>query len=305
MPHFKLEAQGAGLPERLDRYLARHFEKNLSRSLIQRTIQAGSIFINEKKAKSSTLVFAGDWISGLLDAPKPFAFSEVTSENFSIPILYEDESLVVVNKPAGLVVHPGAGRRQGTLVQVLLKQGIRLSEQGSQEGRPGIVHRLDKDTSGILLVAKTDAALRDLQEQFALHTVQKKYLALVHGRVEFEEGRLERAIGRDPKIRFKMAVKTRMPAKPAETRYRVLERFRAKTLLEVALLTGRTHQIRVHMADLGHPVVGDALYGRADQMPRQALHAWKIEFCHPANGKLMRFECAIPDDMKRMIDEAK
>ena len=290
-------------PSRIDGYLTKQLEGRFSRQEVKRSIESASVLLNDKPARPRDLVKEGDRIHGDILSQ---GISNLVGENIPLDIVYEDDSLYVIHKPVGMVVHPGAGNKKGTLVNALLGLSAKLSSVGDAE-RPGIVHRLDKETSGLLLVAKNNQAHRALQEQFASRSLSKTYTALVRGRVEFEEGHLDASMARDTKIRQKMAVSQLDTARPAETLYRVLKRFKHTTLLEIKLITGRTHQIRVHMEHLGYPVVGDKLYGsRADQKcPRMALHASKIEFLHPKTGKIMRFEAPIPAEMKKMIEAAE
>ena len=290
-------------PGRIDGYLTKQLEGRFSRQEVKRSIESASVLLNDKPARPRDLVKEGDRIHGdILSQGR----SDLVGENIPLDIVYEDDSLYVIHKPVGMVVHPGAGNKKGTLVNALLGLSAKLSSVGDAE-RPGIVHRLDKETSGLLLVAKNNQAHRALQEQFASRSLSKTYMALVRGRVEFEEGHLDASMARDTKIRQKMAVSQLDTARPAETLYRVLKRFRYATLLEIKLITGRTHQIRVHMKHLGYPVMGDRLYGGpADRRCRRmALHASKIEFLHPKTGKLMKFEVPIPAEMKKMIEEAE
>ncbi len=289
--------------KRIDAYLAEVLAKDYSREEIKRCLAGETIFLNERVAKPRDHVKEGDHIRGSLRSQKRM---ELTGEDIPISVIYEDESLLVIDKPVGLVVHPGAGHRTGTLVHALLGRKTTLSSLSGTD-RPGIVHRLDKDTSGLLLVAKTNAAHRKLQAQFAARSLSKTYQALVRGRIDYEEGHLGSPIGRDPKRRQKMNVVREGLGREALTHYRVLKRFRFSTLLAVKLVTGRTHQIRVHMKHLGYPVVGDPLYGSlADaNEPRLALHAWKIEFLHPKTGRMMQFESPIPREMKAMIEKAE
>ncbi len=285
-------------PRRIDSYLAVALAGEISRAEIKKCLDDKKVFLNGKLARPRDTVQEGDRIEGELSVQSKFSLE---GDDIPVQVIFEDASLMVVDKPAGLVVHPGAGHKRGTLVNALVARNTTLSTVGNME-RPGIVHRLDKDTSGILLVAKTNRAHRALQAQFAARSLSKSYIALVRGRVEYEEGHITQAIGRDPKVRLKFAVSRSDEAKEAETLYKVVQRFKNATLLELQLITGRTHQIRVHMAYLNHPVLGDKLYGRADDpSPRMALHAAKIEFEHPVTGKMMRFESAIPEAMKKMI----
>lgn len=263
--------------------------------------QQGLIRLNGKPAKPKALVKEGDLIEGSLPAARITALSP---ETIPLNVLFEDNDILVIDKPAGMVVHPGAGNKEGTLVHALLGRGSELSSLGGHQ-RPGIVHRLDKETSGLLLVAKNNRAHRALQSQFEARSLSKTYTALVKGKVEFEEGHVSEPIDRHAKIRRKMAVSYSETAREAETRYRVLKRFRYATLLEVKLLTGRTHQIRVHMAHLGHPVVGDELYGTRQPGERLALHASKIEFAHPTTEAIMSFKSEWPQDFKAMIQKAE
>lgn len=308
MPEKKFEIKVPALyaPKRIDVYLAEAWVGVHSRADIKTALDEGRILLNGKPAKPRTLVKEGDVLSGHAPAEKE---SKLVGENIPLSVVYEDESLLVIDKPVGMVVHPGAGHSKGTLVQALLGRGSALSDVGGAF-RPGIVHRLDKDTSGLLLVAKTNTAHRRLQSQFAARSLSKTYIALVRGHVEYQEGRIEHAIGRDPKERRKMAVSSLESAREALTHYRVLKRFRHATLLELRIITGRTHQIRVHLTHLGYPVMGDTLYGTrvaasSSSAPRLALHASKIEFEHPKSGKIMRFESPLPAEMKKMIEEAE
>ena len=288
---------------RIDSYLAQKFSNAFSRVEIKRCLVDGKILLNGRKAKPRTPLKQGDRVTGELDSVRIIT---ATAQSLPIQVIHEDKELFVIDKPSGLVVHPGAGHSKGTLVNALLGRQARLSTVGGPL-RPGIVHRLDKDTSGLLLVAKSNYAHRMLQSQFASRSLSKTYLALVRGQIEYEEGRVEAPIGRDKKVKLKMSVSASGDGKYALTLYRVLRRFHHATLLEIKLVTGRTHQIRVHMRHLGHPVAGDTLYGgpREASEPRLALHAAKIEFLHPKTGKLMTFESPIPAEMKAMIEKAE
>lgn len=291
--------------QRIDAYLTEALAGKFSRQEVKSSIKNGTVFLNEKTARPRDPVKEDDRIHGMLVTEEKWPLEP---ENIPLKVLYEDESLLVVDKPVGLVVHPGAGNKKGTLVHALLGRKAALSSLGDTS-RPGIVHRLDKDTSGLLIVAKDNFSHRALQSQFAGRSLSKTYVALVKGSLEYEEGRLEQSLARDPKNRQKMAVSREDSAHTAQTLYRVLKRFRYTTLLEIKLITGRTHQIRVHMQHLGHPVVGDPLYGNvaagASPKGRLALHASKIEFLHPKTGKLMKVESPIPPEMSAMIDQAE
>jgi 23S rRNA pseudouridine1911/1915/1917 synthase len=304
MQHFIVGEDETGL--RLDIFLSRR-QVSLSRSQVPRVVAAGNVLLNDKQPKASTRLKRGDEI--LLRLPEPAA-SDVIPENIPLSVVYEDSSLLVIDKPPGLVVHPGAGNRQGTLVNALLYHCHDLSGIGGVL-RPGIVHRLDKDTSGLMIVAKSDEIHRTLAECFEARQVEKHYLALVYGDIMDDEGVIDLPVGRHPVERKKMSTKSRQ-GKRAVTRWRVRERYGMASLLDVAIETGRTHQIRVHLAALGYPVVGDKIYGnsrkimdisdqslrrRFREMNRQALHAHRLAFTHPATGQKMVFEASLPQDM--------
>lgn len=284
MERQELEVTPAEVGLRLDRYLA---EKGVaeSRSVVQREIRAGRVLIDGVVVKQpSRRLREGERVRWEREE-KPLLAPRV----IPLAILYEDDTLIVVDKPPGLVVHPGAGRQGTTLVEGLLLE--RSLPQGEDPVRPGIVHRLDKETSGLVVVAKTDLCLRSLKVQFAERGVTKVYLAQVEGPIEEDEGAIDAPIGRDPTRPRRMAVQPH--GRPAQTEFRVLERDDERTLLLVCPLTGRTHQIRVHLRYIGHPVVGDSLYGKRME-GRLLLHAWRIELTHPASGRRVRFEAPIP-----------
>jgi 23S rRNA pseudouridine1911/1915/1917 synthase len=299
----EVEAEAEG--QRLDLYLASRPEVGLSRSRLHKLIRQGAVQVAGQTVKPSRPVRAGEAV--VLELPK-LEPPSVEPEPIELDILYEDEHFLVVNKPASMVVHPAAGVRSGTVVNALLHHCAgRLSGIGGVE-RPGIVHRLDKETSGLLIAAKTDPAHRSLAAQFASRRVAKHYQALVHGLVRSEEGVIEGSIGRDPKHRKRMALVD--GGRPAVSEYRVLERFEAHSLLVVSLRTGRTHQIRVHLASVGHPVLGDRLYGGRRRwvtegrslVGRQALHAWRLSFDHPISGQRLWFEAPLPEDFRRALE---
>jgi len=277
---------------RLDRFLARQLPE-YSRSRIQQLIRAGFVRLNGATTRPRELVWSGDAIE--LTEP-PLEKIENQPEPIPLDILFEDNDLIVINKPAGLVVHPGAGHRQHTLVNALLSHCATLSGIGGKE-RPGIVHRLDKETSGCLVVAKTDTAHRELSRQFAERTVDKIYLALVAGKLRKDAGVIEEKIGRHPVHRQRMSVASAR-GRAAKTEYRVLRSGEQASLIECRLHSGRTHQIRVHLHHLGHPVLGDKVYAPrlAKDFPRQMLHAWKIEFQHPTTDQWKNFEAPLADD---------
>jgi 23S rRNA pseudouridine1911/1915/1917 synthase len=289
-------------PQRLDLYLIRE-GIHPSRTFIKKLIQSGEVTVNGRIAKPGQPVHPGDRIRLTIPEPVPL---EIGPEPIPLDILYEDSHLLVLNKPAGLVVHPAPGNYAGTLVNALLHHCRDLSGIGGRE-RPGIVHRLDKGTSGIMVVAKTDAAHRGLSKQFSDHTIRRSYLALVRGTVKKGPIRIDLAIGRDRKDRKKISSRTARP-RQAVTVVRVIRRFREATLVEALPQTGRTHQIRVHLANQGHPVLGDRTYGGAPaaglkgiRIDRPMLHAAKLGFVHPGTGEAMEFEAPPPPDMERLI----
>lgn len=285
--------------QRLDHFLAEKMAGH-SRARIQAWIEDGRVRAGGALRKASWKVRAGERIEVEPAEPPPL---RAFPEDIPLEILYEDEAVIAVNKPAGLVVHAGAGRAAGTLVNALLHRYGKLSEAGGAM-RPGIVHRLDKGTSGVILVARTEAAHRSLAQQFASRTVEKVYLALVEGRVEAAQGVIDRPIERDPVRRTRMTARTGRGRK-ALTEYRVVERFEKFTLLEVRIRTGRTHQIRVHLASTGHPVAGDTLYGAAarpaglEPLGRPWLHAWRIGFVSPVSGERVTVEAPLPEELAR------
>jgi 23S rRNA pseudouridine1911/1915/1917 synthase len=265
----------------------------LSRARIQQLIENGNIRLNGEQVKSKHPVKAGDQVSIELPPVKPLLLEP---EKIDLQILFEDEALLVVNKPAGLVVHPGSGTSSGTLVHALLHHSRSLSGIGGPL-RPGVVHRLDKETSGCLVVAKNDSTHLKLIRQFAGRQVEKLYLALCSGRFRKRAGEIEAPIGRHPVHRQKMAIVER--GRPAKTRYLVLQETADWSLVVCRIYTGRTHQIRVHLKHLGHPILGDAVYGRrASGFHRQMLHAWRLGFSHPTDGRALHFEAPLPEDFK-------
>ena len=288
--------------ERLDVFLAR-MDETLSRSRVQRLIADGHVMVDGKTPKASQRLSEGATVA--VEMPEPEA-TDILPEKIPLDILYEDEDVIVVNKARGMVVHPAAGVSSGTLVNALLAHCKDLSGINGAL-RPGIVHRLDKDTSGVMIAAKNDTAHRSLAEQIQEKTAKRVYWAILTGNIREEEGVIHGAIGRNPKDRQKMAV-VRENGKDATTNFRVLERFGAYTLAECRLMTGRTHQIRVHMAYIGHPVVGDPKYG-AKKCPfsieGQALHSKTLMFTHPRTGERMEFEAPLPEDMQIILDELR
>lgn len=303
MPTYNVEPEDTGT--RLDLWLSRTCA-DLSRSRIQQLIKSGHVLLNGHASKAHHSVAAGDVIA--LDPPPPVEAS-VQPENIPLNILYEDEAVIVLNKPAGLVVHPAAGHEGGTLVNALLYHCTDLAGIGG-ELRPGIVHRLDKDTSGVMVVAKTEASMQALSRQFKERIVKKKYVALVRGHISPESGDIETRIGRHPHHRKKMSARVDM-GRQALTHYSTIEKFKEAALLNVTIETGRTHQIRVHMAHLGHPILGDREYGRASAGPgdiridRQMLHAAQLTFEHPTTGDTLEFNAPLPDDMRATIQQLR
>jgi len=280
--------------QRLDHYLQERLPQ-FSRSRLQSWIKEGQVLVNGSAAKPSLVLRGGESVEvSPVESPPLLA----APEDLPLEILYQDAAVIAINKPAGLVVHAGAGARSGTLVNRLVHHFSALSQVGG-DLRPGIVHRLDKGTSGVLLVARNDAAHRALAGQFAGRTVEKTYLALVHGKVRNEQGRMTTPIARDPVRRIRMTSKLGT-GRSALTEYRVLRRFEKFTYLEVRIGTGRTHQIRVHLASIGHPVAGDKLYG-APPAERIFLHAWRIAFTSPATDRREIVEAPFPEDLTQWL----
>lgn len=300
-PHSPLFVLSESGSDRIDRYLIKQ-GLSLTRSRIQRLIAEGRIRLNGQPTRSSYKVKKGDRIDICIPAPTPL---DLIPEAIPLDTLYEDDTLLVINKATGMVIHPAPGHDAGTLVHALLHHCKDLRGIGGRE-RPGIVHRLDKETSGVLVVAKTDAAHRFLSKQFKDHSIDRKYLALVCGRVK-RGAKVTLAIGRDRVNRKKISARTTHP-REAETHYRVKERFKTATLLEIFPQTGRTHQIRVHMDHIGHPIMGDKDYGGkmtrqfAPLPDRQMLHAETLGFIHPVKRERMIFTARIPDDMAAILE---
>jgi 23S rRNA pseudouridine1911/1915/1917 synthase len=281
---------------RLDHFLQSKLTE-FSRSRIQDWIKRGRVLVDGREQKASYTLRGGEAIDVEPEAPPPL---RAFAEEIALDILYVDDDVIAINKPAGMVVHAGAGRHEGTVVNALLHHFDTLSNV-SGEDRPGIVHRIDRDTSGVLLVARNDVAHRTLAEQFSTRSVTKTYLALVQGRVRQDEGRVDRKITRDPARRTRMTARLEA-GRHALTYYRVLRRFERFTYLEVRIATGRTHQIRVHMASIGHPVAGDTLYGAAATAhDRFFLHAHRIEFDQPTTGARITVEAPLPEDLHAWI----
>jgi len=288
---------------RVDRYVAD--ATGLSRSYVQKLISDGLLTSGGEALKANTVVGAGTELR--LEVPEPVAYDLAPAPEIPLAIVYKDDDLLIIDKPAGLVVHPAPGHAGGTLVNALLAHADG-SAWGGIAGvqRPGIVHRLDRDTSGLLMVARRDSAQASIMAQLKARRVKKTYLALVQGSVSAAIGRIEAPIGRDPKHRTKMAV---VPdGRPSVTGYRVRERFTDWTLLEVDLVTGRTHQIRVHLEAIGHPIAGDPVYGTGTSrrgpagLDRLFLHAWRLELNSPTDGHLIRATAALPPELESVLD---
>ncbi|GJQ06775.1 pseudouridine synthase [Capnocytophaga cynodegmi] len=316
--HYSFKAGKGQEPLRVDKFLM-NFVENATRNKVQQAAKQGNIFVNGVAVKSNHRVKANDEVKVMFAHP-PHEYL-LTPENIPIDIVYEDDQLLVVNKPAGMVVHPGHGNYSGTLINALIYHFENLPNNSSN--RPGLVHRIDKDTSGLLVIAKTEEAMLHLAQQFFNKTSEREYIALVWGNVEQDEGTIEGHIGRHLKDRLQMDV---FPegnyGKEAITHYKVLERFGYVTLISCKLETGRTHQIRVHMKHIGHTLFNDERYGGNkilkgttfakykqfvencfDVLPRQALHAKTLGFEHPTTGEFLRFDSNLPEDMTRCIEK--
>lgn len=318
--HHAFVADKGQAPLRIDKYLMNRIE-NATRNKIQAAAKDGSIFVNGTPVKSNYKVKALDKIQVLLEHP-PYEYL-LTPEDIPLDIVYEDDYVLVINKPAGMVVHPGHGNYSGTLINALVFHFENLPNNSSE--RPGLVHRIDKDTSGLLVIAKTEQAMTHLSKQFFNKTSEREYVAIVWGNVEDDEGTIEGHIGRHPKNRLQNTVfegDDEDKGKPAVTHYKVIERLGYVTLVSCKLETGRTHQIRVHMKHIGHTLFNDERYGGerilkgttfskykqfVDNcfkiLPRQALHAKTLGFKHPVTGEYMRFDSPIPEDMQQCIEK--
>ncbi|MDO4600727.1 MAG: RluA family pseudouridine synthase [Eubacteriales bacterium] len=298
---FQVEKEHAGI--RIDRYLSDNLEE-ISRSYLQKLLKEKHITVNEKEIKANYKVQEGDTIS--VSVPEPEE-PDILPEEIPLDILYEDDSLMVVNKPKNMVVHPSAGHFSGTLVNAVL-----FHCKGNLSGingimRPGIVHRIDKDTTGALLICKTDSCHRILAEQLKVHSITRKYRAVVQGNLKDDEGTIEGPIGRHATDRKKMAINYKN-GKEAVTHYRVLERFGNATYIECQLETGRTHQIRVHMASIGHPLLGDTTYGSVKNpyhLQGQALHAMVLGFLHPVTNMYMEFTAPLPEYFLKLLEKLR
>ena len=319
--HFRFVVDSGQVPLRIDKYMLEKLQHS-SRNSIQRAADAGFVHVNDRPVKRNYRVRPGDVVTLMLDRPRHD--TSIEAEDIPLDVVYEDSQLMVVNKPAGLVVHPGVGNFTGTLVNALAWHLRDVEGYDPNDPEVGLVHRIDKDTSGLLVVAKTPDAKTKLGLQFFNKTTHRSYNALVWGNVKDDEGRIEGNIGRDPKDRLRMAVFAPDSGigKPAVTHYRVIERFGYVTLIECILETGRTHQIRAHMRSIGHPLFADERYGGMEILrgersasyrafvqncfslcPRQALHARTLGFVHPTTGKQMDFTSEWPEDMRQLIEK--
>ncbi len=292
---------GSGTGRRLDVYLAERLD-GLTRSRIRKLIDEGKVMVNGASKKAGHKLRENDVVEAeVREEPSP----ELRPQDVPLTVLYADDHLVIINKPYGLVVHPGAGNREGTLAGALLYRFPEISGLGPAE-RPGIVHRLDKETSGVMVVAKSPEAYASLQKQFKDRDVRKVYLGLAWGKMP-AEGRIDKPIGRHIKHGQRMSVRTRKP-RPAETFFKVREEFKGMSFLEIRPVTGRTHQIRVHLAAAGHPLAGDSRYGRRREQPkfpRLFLHAHRLSFIHPGTGERVEFTSDLPDDLRSLLERER
>ena len=317
--HYRIEASGGQVPLRVDKFLM-NFVENATRNKIQQAAKEGSVWVNDIPVKSNYKVKPNDVIRVMFSHP-PYE-QLLTPQNIEIDVVYEDDDLLVVNKAAGMVVHPGHGNYEGTLINALIYHFENLPNNSSD--RPGLVHRIDKDTSGLLVVAKTETAMTHLSKQFFNKTSKREYVALVWGNVTEDKGTIEGNIGRHPKNRLQNTVwegEMEDKGKPAVTHFEVIERLGYVTLVKCKLETGRTHQIRVHMKHIGHTLFNDERYGGDkilkgttftkykqfvdncfSTLPRQALHARTLGFVHPTTGKDMFFEAPIPSDISECVE---
>lgn len=296
----RIEVENLEKNERIDKYLSSKLDDSFSRAKIQKLIDEELILVNDKVIKSSYKVSNGDVIL-ITDKEEDMS---VKPEKMDIDIVYEDDDVMVINKKSGVVVHPAPGNYSGTLVNGLMYLSKDLSHVNG-EFRPGIVHRIDKDTSGLLIVAKNDKAHRILAEELKEKKVKRKYIALVSGVINHDVGEIDAPIGRDPSDRKKMCV-TSTNSKDAITHFRVLERYKNASLIECELETGRTHQIRVHMKYINHPVINDPVYGKSNHGEfGQLLHAKEITFTHPTTKEIMTFSCEVPEEFNKILEEYK
>lgn len=303
MDFFTAAPEEDEIGKRIDVYIA-EYKEELSRSRVQKLIENGLVTVNGKVVKSNYKLRKDDILEVEIPDPEPL---EIEAEDIPLDIIYEDKDVVIVNKPQGMVVHPAPGHYSGTLVNALMYHCKDDLSGINGQMRPGIVHRIDKDTSGVLMIAKSDAAHNSLAQQLAVHSITRKYYAVVCGNIKEDRGTVDKPIGRSPKDRKKMAVV--QGGRRAVTHYRVLERFGGKyTLIEAQLETGRTHQIRVHMASLGHPLLGDTVYGSEKQpfkLQGQVLHAKVLGFNHPSDGRYVEFESPLPEYFEKLLTKLR
>jgi 23S rRNA pseudouridine1911/1915/1917 synthase len=291
-------------PVRLDSFVAQ--QCTLTRSYIQKLIREGMVTVNSIAEKNSHKVRSGDHVEILIpDRPE----SDLVPEDIPLDILWEDDHIIVINKPSNLVIYPAAGNRNGTLMNGLISICKNLSSVGAPL-RPGVIHRLDKDTSGVIVIAKNDNAYYSIARQFKNREVKKEYLALLYGNLQEDKGEIKAAIGRSLSDRKKMSTRTRA-GKEAVTRFEVVKRLGSATLAKIRIITGRTHQIRVHFASIGNPVLGDKVYGKKTSLKtgqttfkfsRQMLHAYSLELKHPATGDMLEFNAPVPQDIENAIE---
>ncbi len=304
LPYDTHIVQSTEVGQRLDRYLTA-LVPDVSRTAIQHMITERGVLVNGRSSKAGYGLREGDTIRIYHMLPSAQT-SHVKPQNYPLEIVYEDDDLLVINKVAGMVVHPAPGHRDDTLVNALVARYPQLEEQ-KNDVRPGIVHRLDRDTSGLLIVAKNTRTQTALVEMMKQHTIVKRYLALVEGNISLDRGSIDAPIGRNPRNRQQMAI-TATSSREARTHFRVLERFARHTLLVLELETGRTHQIRVHLKAIGHPVVGDTVYGsgRSKNEPallRQFLHAYQLKFQHPTTGEVVELEAPLPEELQIVLEQ--
>jgi 23S rRNA pseudouridine1911/1915/1917 synthase len=300
MEEYSLKVKKRDQGKRIDKFLASEYS-DLSRSFIQKLIEEEKVTVNQNNVDKSYKI-AEDEILKIIVEEKE---SEIKAVEMDLDVVYEDQDIIVINKNADRVVHPAPGHHNDTIVNALLAHVDNLSAINGVK-RPGIVHRLDKDTSGLLIAAKNDKAHKKLAEQFKNRTVDKYYYALIEGNLAYEKGKIDAPIGRDPNNRKKMAVRKRR-SKNAVSRFKIIEEFKAYTLVEVKIETGRTHQIRVHFSYLGHPVVGDKKYGSKNTLKakRQLLHARKLAVKHPSTGEKIVFEAELKEDFKEILNKLR
>jgi len=300
MEEYSIKVSKKNQGQRIDKFLASQY-KYLSRSFIQKLIEEKNVTVNEKIVDKSYKITENEILKIIVEEKE----SEIKAVEMDLDVIYEDQDIIVINKNFDRVVHPAPGHYDDTIVNALLAHVDNLSAINGVK-RPGIVHRLDKDTSGILIAAKNDNAHKELAKQFKNRTVDKYYYALIEGNLAYKKGKIDAPIGRDPKNRKKMAVRKRR-SKNAISRFKIIEEFKTHTLVEVKIETGRTHQIRVHFSYLGHPVVGDKKYGSKNTLnaKRQLLHARKLAVKHPSTGKKIVFEAELKEDFKEILNKLR